>query len=107
SRRFGAVVRVGPADARDHVTIVGGAGDDTIDASTLPADTISLTLQGGAGNDTLIGSQGADTLLGGGGDDTVIGGRGNDVASLGVGNDQFVWNPGDGSDVVEGQAGTD
>ena len=36
-----------------------------------------------------------------------IGGRGNDVALLGNGNDTFVWNPGDGSDVVEGQAGTD
>jgi len=37
----------------------------------------------------------------------VTGGRGNDVALLGNGNDTFIWNPGDGSDVVEGQAGTD
>ena len=37
----------------------------------------------------------------------MIGGRGNDVAFLGNGNDTFIWNPGDGSDVVEGQAGTD
>ena len=35
------------------------------------------------------------------------GGRGNDVALLGAGNDRFVWNPGDGSDTVEGQAGAD
>ena len=33
--------------------------------------------------------------------------RGNDVALLGSGDDTFVWNPGDGSDIVEGQAGTD
>ena len=26
---------------------------------------------------------------------------------LGAGDDTFVWNPGDGSDTVEGQAGTD
>src|SRR2546423_12838511 len=26
---------------------------------------------------------------------------------MGAGNDTFVWNPGDGSDAVEGQAGTD
>ena len=26
---------------------------------------------------------------------------------LGAGDDVFVWNPGDGSDIVEGQAGTD
>src|SRR5207237_201308 len=33
--------------------------------------------------------------------------RGNDVAFLGAGNDTFVWNPGDGSDTIEGQAGFD
>ena len=29
------------------------------------------------------------------------------MALLGNGNDTFIWNPGDGSDIVEGQAGTD
>src|SRR5262249_58874665 len=29
------------------------------------------------------------------------------MASLGAGNDTFIWNPGDGSDTVEGQAGFD
>ena len=29
------------------------------------------------------------------------------MALLGAGNDTFVWNPGDGSDTVEGQDGTD
>src|SRR4029079_14045221 len=47
------------------------------------------------------------TFVGGAGDELVIGRRGNDVALLGGGNDTFVWNPGDGSDTVEGQAGTD
>jgi Ca2+-binding RTX toxin-like protein len=37
----------------------------------------------------------------------VIGGRGADLALLGIGNDTFTWNPGDGSDIVEGQAGVD
>ena len=46
-------------------------------------------------------------LIGGDGNDMVTGGRGNDVALLGTGNDTFIWNPGDGSDTVEGQAGTD
>ena len=35
------------------------------------------------------------------------GGTGNDVALMGAGDDTFVWNPGDGSDTVEGQAGFD
>jgi hypothetical protein len=29
------------------------------------------------------------------------------VALLGAGDDTFIWNPGDASDTVEGQAGTD
>ena len=73
-------------------------GNDTIDASHVAAGQVNLTINGGAGNDTLIGSAG---------DDTIIGGRGNDVALMGAGNDTFVWNPGDASDTVEGQAGTD
>ena len=91
----------------DQLVISAGAGDDRIDASLVPASAILLTLDGGAGNDTLIGGIGADVLLGGDGNDTVIGGRGNDVAFLGAGDDTFVWNPGDGSDTVEGQAGLD
>src|SRR5262249_21844304 len=35
------------------------------------------------------------------------GGRGNDSALMGQGDDVFVWNPGDGSDTVDGQDGTD
>src|SRR5262249_14577397 len=41
------------------------------------------------------------------GNDLVDGNRGNDQASLGGGDDTFQWDPGDGSDVVEGQGGHD
>jgi Ca2+-binding RTX toxin-like protein len=87
-----------PEGANDSLVINGLAGNDTIDASGLKAGLVSLTINGGDGNDTIKGSAG---------DDTVIGGRGNDTTFLGAGNDTFVWNPGDGSDVVEGQAGND
>jgi Ca2+-binding RTX toxin-like protein len=49
----------------------------------------------------------ADTINAGGGNDIVAGGGGNDVANLGSGDDTFIWNPGDGSDTVDGQAGFD
>ena len=88
-------------------TVNAGNGNDVINAQTLPAATIKLVIDGGAGNDTITGGQGADTLIGGTGNDMVTGGQGNDVADLGDGNDTFVWNPGDGSDIVEGGAGTD
>lgn len=102
-----AVVTIDHAEATDQLGVTGGAGNDTIDASTLPTGAISLILHGGAGDDTIIGSQGADTIFGEDGNDVVIGGRGNDSAFLGDGNDTFVWNPGDGSDSVDGGAGTD
>src|SRR5262249_48129358 len=53
------------------------------------------------------GGDGDDRLTGGDGDDVVTGGRGLDTAHLGAGDDTFVWNPGDGSDTGEGQAGFD
>jgi Ca2+-binding RTX toxin-like protein len=74
------------------------AGADTIDASGLAAGVTGLQLNGGLGDDVLIGSHGSDL---------VNGGDGNDEARLGGGNDTFVWNPGDDNDTIEGQAGTD
>ena len=103
-----ATVKLNGAEgANDTLIVNGGAGNDTINAAALPPGIIGLTIDGGAGNDTIIGSQGADTLIGGDDNDSVIGGRGNDLALLGNGNDTFTWNPGDGSDIVEGQAGVD
>jgi Ca2+-binding RTX toxin-like protein len=84
--------------ALDQLTVSGGAGDDVIDANSLPANQIGLVLNGGTGNDVVLGSHG---------NDTVIGGTGNDVAFLGAGDDTFIWNPGDGSDGVDGQSGFD
>jgi Ca2+-binding RTX toxin-like protein len=98
---------LGDVSGVDNVMIHGISGDDTIDASALPAGLTQLTIDGGSGNDTIIGSQGADLLFGGSGDDVVIGGRGNDAAQLGSGDDLFIWNPGEGSDVVDGDSGFD
>jgi Ca2+-binding RTX toxin-like protein len=97
----------GAEGTNDSLVIDALGGNDTIDASTIAAGEIRLTIDGGDGNDTITGSQGADTLIGGNGNDTVTGGRGDDVALLGSGNDTFTWNPGDGSDIVEGQDGVD
>jgi Ca2+-binding RTX toxin-like protein len=93
--------------ANDALIVKGNGGDDGIDASTLAAGITNLTLDGGAGNDSLQGSQGADMLLGGDGNDSIDGNQGNDVALMGAGDDTFTWNPGDGSDTVEGQDGND
>jgi Ca2+-binding RTX toxin-like protein len=102
-----APVAIYRSDATDRLIVNGGGANDTINASALTAGAISLTLDGGAGNDLLVGSLGADAFFGGDGNDVAFGGRGDDTASLGAGNDAFVWNPGDGSDTVEGQDGVD
>jgi Ca2+-binding RTX toxin-like protein len=91
------VVIVG-AEAGDRLSLDGLGGDDRIDATGLAANLLQLTLNGGLGNDILIGSDG---------NDLVNGGDGNDTAQMGAGDDSFIWNPGDDSDVVEGQAGID
>jgi len=82
-------------------------GDDTFSATGNLAALIQITVDGGAGNDTILGSNGADRLLGGAGNDFIDGQQGNDEAFLGAGDDVFQWDPGDGSDTVEGQAGFD
>jgi Ca2+-binding RTX toxin-like protein len=93
--------------ANDSLVINGLGGDDAITATTLPAGVVKLTIDGGAGDDTIFGSQAADTLIGGDGDDFIFGDNGNDVAFMGAGDDTFQWDPGDGNDTVEGQDGFD
>jgi Ca2+-binding RTX toxin-like protein len=102
------VVNISNADpGLDALTIRALGGNDTVNASGVTQPAMLLTIDGGAGNDVLIGSAGADLLIGGDGNDRIVGGGGNDVALMGAGDDTFVWNPGDGSDIVEGQAGND
>ena len=103
-----ATVNVAHAEpTRDALTLNALGGNDSISAQGLGADTMRLTVDAGAGNDTLAGARAADNLLGGDGNDTIDGNGGDDVALMGAGDDRFVWDPGDGSDVVEGQAGGD
>ena len=93
----------------ENLVLNANGGDDSFSATGNLAALIKLTIDGGAGNDTVLGSNGIDLLLGGDGDgdDFLDGQQGNDVAFLGAGNDVFQWDPGDGSDTVEGQSGTD
>jgi Ca2+-binding RTX toxin-like protein len=97
----------GSEGANDQLVVNTLGGNDSVSAAGLSSNVVKLTVDGGAGNDTIIGSYGADVLIGGDGNDTLIGGRGDDVLIGGAGNDTFVWNPGDGSDTVEGQGDQD
>lgn len=91
----------------ENLVLNANGGDDSFSATGNLAALIKITVDGGPGDDTILGSNGNDVLLGGDGDDFIDGQQGNDVAFLGANNDIFQWDPGDGSDTVEGQAGTD
>ncbi|HEY1518504.1 MAG TPA: calcium-binding protein [Solirubrobacteraceae bacterium] len=104
---FGATGTPAVAIAVENLDVQGLGGDDTIIGQNGIATLTHLTVDGGAGDDTIQGGDGDDTLNGGSGSDSVNGGRGSDVALLGGGQDTFTWNPGDGSDIVEGQGGKD
>jgi Ca2+-binding RTX toxin-like protein len=125
------VLRLSALDANQLQVDVGdnGSADATFDVATLRAidveagngnDTVRIDevngafttrlatrIDGGKGNDTLIGGSGNEILVGGRGDDFVDGNGGADTAFLGKGDDTFVWDPGDGSDVIEGGRGSD
>jgi Ca2+-binding RTX toxin-like protein len=93
--------------ANDALVVDGLGGNDRISAAALAAQAIVLTLDGGAGDDTIAGGAGAETLRGSEGIDSIDGNSGNDVSFMGAGDDTFVWDPGDGSDTVEGEDGVD
>ena len=77
-------------------------GNDVIDAS---GATMPVTVDGGAGNDKIIGGSNDDLLSGGAGDDTILGMNGNDSISGDDGNDVLVG--GDGNDNLNGGNGRD
>ena len=76
----------GASASNDRLTVNSLAGDDVIDASGVAAGSILLTLNGGDGDDVLIGGAGDDVLTGGAGDDVLIGGPGNDTLDGGPGD---------------------
>lgn len=77
-----------------------GDGDDGLVATGTPVQT---RVDGGAGNDVLLGGDGPDRLLGGAGDDVLAGGASYDTLSGGDGADRL--RGGDGPDTLIGDDG--
>ena len=99
----------------ERFQVNGLGGNDSVTAGAVGALTL-LSVDGGAGVDTVNGSDGPDLILGGegndvlgggGGDDRVVGDRGTDTMNGGTGDDTLVWNNGDGTDIVNGDDGRD
>jgi Ca2+-binding RTX toxin-like protein len=94
----------------------GGPGNDFITGAGQPifADGRIIDLEGGDGDDdivgtgqsdTLVGGRGRDEIWGGNGDDVIVGDSGDDYLSGGAGSDYL--DGGDGSDLLQGGRGDD
>jgi Ca2+-binding RTX toxin-like protein len=106
------VATTATADNTFDLTLNAGAGNDTIAVNT--ALLRGITINGEDGNDTITGSpdddiinggNGLDTLNGNAGDDRISGNNDNDTMNGDAGNDVMVWNPGDDDDIMNGGAG--
>jgi Ca2+-binding RTX toxin-like protein len=93
-----------------RIRVKAGGGNDSVridDSGVNFTTTTPTRIDGERGNDTLTGGRGDEKFDGGPGNDVVDGNGGDDRADLGGGDDRFIWDPGDGSDTVEGQADRD
>ena len=96
----------------ETLTINGLDGDDRIEVAT--EMTRNVILDGGAGDDTLIGGGGQNVLLGDTGDDSLVGNANDDELHGGDGNDTLRGLAGSdrlygdkGNDDLDGGAGSD
>jgi hemolysin type calcium-binding protein len=110
----GTSVNIGPRDAaadldsdiylnRGGLDVDGGEGDDLMSAGGEGAPGFpraGISLHGGAGNDSVIGTAGGDFLDGGNGNDTIDSFAGNDFVFDFQGADTI--RTGDGADRVAG-----
>ncbi|MEA2711785.1 MAG: hypothetical protein QOF78_4386 [Phycisphaerales bacterium] len=98
------------------ILINGNAGNDSLQMLNTSAFALTEpgTINGGTGNDFMLGADGNDVLTGSDGNDNMIGGKGNDSLDAGTGantlsggdgNDQMT--AGTGKDSFSGGTGTD
>jgi Ca2+-binding RTX toxin-like protein len=102
-------INVASLDNQDQVIVHGNAGDDVIVASGV-ANVSQITLNGGDGDDLVIGGNGAENLFGEAGSDTLEGGAGRNVLNGGDGDDAMSWSMGtdiSSNSLLDGGAGHD
>ena len=119
---------VGSAGAANAAFVKGTNGDDLLfghdddnqtNAQIQPAGAPNQSLdnadlmEGGNGDDVLVGLGGSDVMFGGKGNDILVGGTeqfvtpNSDAMFGGDGNDIALWRGGDGSEAFVGGRGTD
>lgn len=96
-------------DQIQSIVVDGGKGNNKIDLSAVSSLNFSsvqhVTINGGEGHDSIIGSQLDDTINGDAGDDDLSGGEGDDTLNGGTGDDSLTG--GSGTDDIHGDDGDD
>jgi Ca2+-binding RTX toxin-like protein len=90
--------------AGSTVSVLGGRGNDTFTVQSSAAG-VPTALDGGAGDDVLIGNAQGNILIGGAGNDILVGGAGDDTLQGGGGRDLLIG--GLGADLLDGGGGED
>jgi Ca2+-binding RTX toxin-like protein len=98
-----------------EIRIDARRGNDLIDLSGLTdVEGLSITVYGGAGDDTIVGSLAGEKIFAGDGNDIVAAGNGRDTVYGEVGDDSIRGNAhndlldgGDGADTLRGDDGND
>jgi Ca2+-binding RTX toxin-like protein len=105
---------IASAASVDDINVSMGAGHDIVIVGSNIVAPITVTVDGGAGNDLLVGGGGRSVLIGGLGNDILWGGAGDDVLLGGDGNDDLFGSGGNdalvggvGNDIVTGGTGRD
>jgi Ca2+-binding RTX toxin-like protein len=96
-------VRYNMPESVEVFRVAGRGGDDRIQVAS--SFTQRMEIDGGDGNDVLIGGGGLNTIWGGAGDDLIIGGPTQNEIHGGAGKDTLVG--GAGSDSMFGEDGND
>jgi Ca2+-binding RTX toxin-like protein len=94
---------------RNNLGFSGGPTDfdSNVDGPQTLTTAATLEIDGGGGDDIIVGGPAADHLIGGDGNDRLTGFTGADDVDGGAGNDVMIWNNGDGNDTNDGDAGVD
>lgn len=103
-KRLGTTVSSDLLEEIERVDLSGGPLRDLLDATGFTSP-LGVTISGGGGNDTVLGTNAADLILTLAGADSIQGNEGNDTIVSGGGND--IVRGGAGDDNLNGQAGND
>jgi Ca2+-binding RTX toxin-like protein len=100
-----------PSNGTANLVVNGAAGNDNINVSA-PAFAGAPAINGGDGDDTLVGTPRTDQISGGAGNDRITPGKNTAAGDTEIingddGNDVIIWNNGDGNDRNEGGNGVD